>query len=98
MRGLYTKVLKGIYPSLPARYSNDLSTMIKIMLQVDPSKRPTTEDLLKLPLLRKRNIENSDEVMESEHLLGTIKLPRNLKQLTDRLPKSQYEEVKRPHS
>ena len=43
MQGLYKCVLKGVYPKIPAQFSNDLSEMIKALLQVDPKNRPTTK-------------------------------------------------------
>ena len=43
MKGLFTKVTKGVYPKIPAQYSNDLSGMISSLLQVDPKKRPSAE-------------------------------------------------------
>ena len=36
MEGLCNKVLKGVYPKLSNRYSNDLAQLIKLMLQTDP--------------------------------------------------------------
>lgn len=32
MKGLYTKVIRGSYPPIPAVYSLDLSNMVKAML------------------------------------------------------------------
>jgi hypothetical protein len=32
MQGLYTRVLKGVYPKIPSHYSSDLSAMIKALL------------------------------------------------------------------
>ena len=43
MKGLYNRVIKGVYPKIPAQYSNDLSAMVASLLKVDPKKRPSTE-------------------------------------------------------
>ena len=43
MNGLYKRVLKGIYPTIPASYSTDLGTMIKTLLQVQPAMRPSCD-------------------------------------------------------
>jgi NIMA (never in mitosis gene a)-related kinase 1/4/5 len=51
MQGLYKCVLRGVYPKIPAVFSVDLSEMIKKLLQVEPKNRPTTEEILKLPIL-----------------------------------------------
>lgn len=43
MKGLFQKVIKGVYPKIPTMYSSDLSGMISNLLQVDPKKRPSAE-------------------------------------------------------
>ncbi len=48
MKDLAGKVIRGIYPPLPKNFSSDYSKVIKKMLQVMPSKRPTPKDLLKM--------------------------------------------------
>lgn len=45
------KVMKGKFPPIPLRYSTYLSSIISLMLQVDPVKRPDCSKLLKLDLL-----------------------------------------------
>jgi len=32
MKGLYQRVLKGVYPKIPNHYSNELSNVLKDML------------------------------------------------------------------
>ena len=43
MNGLYKRVLKGAYPKISPTYTQDLATMIKTLLQVDPGLRPTCD-------------------------------------------------------
>lgn len=43
MKGLYNRVIKGVYPKLPNQYSSDLSSMVASLLKVDPKKRPSAE-------------------------------------------------------
>merc|ERR1711907_238927 len=40
------------YP-LPEHYSNDLRVAIKMMMEKDPDRRPTAQQLLRMPMLRK---------------------------------------------
>jgi NIMA (never in mitosis gene a)-related kinase 1/4/5 len=47
MDGLFKKVIKGSYPKISDNYSKSLSNVIKSMLQVNPSNRPTAAQLLK---------------------------------------------------
>jgi NIMA (never in mitosis gene a)-related kinase len=51
MQGLYKCVLRGVYPKIPAVFSADLSDMIKNLLQVEPKNRPTTKQILQMPIL-----------------------------------------------
>lgn len=47
MDGLYKKVIKGSYGKIGDNYSKNLSNVIKSMLQVNPSNRPSAAQLLK---------------------------------------------------
>jgi NIMA (never in mitosis gene a)-related kinase len=49
MKDLCNKVIKGVYPTLPKTYSKGFHTVIKKMLVVQPSKRPTADDCLSIP-------------------------------------------------
>ncbi len=40
MAGLFKKVLKGIYPKIPPKYSMELALLVKSLLQVSPTLRP----------------------------------------------------------
>jgi hypothetical protein len=46
MDGLYKKVVKGSYPKIGEAYTKSLSSVIKSMLQVNPSNRPSASQLL----------------------------------------------------
>ena len=52
--GLAEKIINGKINRIPDRYSEDLQDVIQKMLQVDSKKRPTVEDLLKLPKIKLR--------------------------------------------
>ena len=92
MKGLCKKVLKGAYPSIPSRYSKDLSSMIKTLLQVSPTKRPSCKQILHMPAVDEHLLEEETYDI-SQELLNTIKFPRNIKHLSNRLPKSQYQNL-----
>ena len=50
MKGLYAKVIKGAYPKIPTVFSSDLSSMIAALLKVNPKQRPSTEQILQMPV------------------------------------------------
>jgi NIMA (never in mitosis gene a)-related kinase 1/4/5 len=100
MNGLYKRVLKGAYPKISPTYTQDLATMIKTLLQVEPGLRPTCDQILAMDVIKKRmplmkNLPADPEITVEEayanlNLLNTIKLPKNLANLTKDLPKSNY--------
>ncbi len=62
------------------------------MLQTNPIRRPNSDDLLKNEIISKRlnsivKDNNYLEVDPPAQLLATIKLPRNLLEINQRLPK-----------
>ena len=65
---------------------------------MDPKTRPTTQQILKLPILLARcNMLKDIEVVDidshtpgEDMMLGTIRVPKNLRFLSERLPKSNY--------
>jgi hypothetical protein len=75
----------------------DLSDIIGLMLQVNPTKRPTTDELLNNEILIKKintlggNLKNISDIKSKIEtpmtLLGTIKLPKNMNEINQRLPK-----------
>jgi hypothetical protein len=77
--------------------------MIRNCLQVSPIARPTCDKILAMPellnhltgTLERINVEID---LGGEGLLNTIKVPKNLGQITERLPKPQYHIMKRNNS
>ena len=71
---------------------------------MDPKKRPTCDQILHMPVFTAKhnelkNLEHIDEQgqmsgLEGINMLGTIRLPANLKFITDRLPESNYDSDK----
>lgn len=61
MEGLYKRVMKGSYPRVPSRYSFELSSIIKCLLQTDPRLRPSCcnfavdlESIMSIPSVKER--------------------------------------------
>lgn len=93
MKGLYNKVIKGIYTRIPDEYTDDLVNIIDMCLKVQPSSRPTAAELLRkkevVLRLREFGIDNNSSYL-SLNLLDTIKLPSDMKLIKDRLPTPKY--------
>jgi NIMA (never in mitosis gene a)-related kinase len=97
MEGLYNKVIKGEYPKISSKYSNDLAQMIDLLLQVKPQDRPTCLTILKHPYVQKRidffQAESGielDDIEDENQLLKTIRIPKNILGLGEQLPKANY--------
>eukprot|EP00826_Nyctotherus_ovalis_P023156 TRINITY_DN1781_c0_g1_i2.p1 TRINITY_DN1781_c0_g1~~TRINITY_DN1781_c0_g1_i2.p1 ORF type:complete len:389 (-),score=85.00 TRINITY_DN1781_c0_g1_i2:121-1287(-) len=96
MRELYKKVTLGIYPEIPSCYSEELAEVVHHLLQVIPGRRPTCAQILSMPSVRKYSedvqaVKTADNALASGKLLGTIRLPKNLRSLGERLPQSNYD-------
>ena len=108
MEGLYNKVIKGSFNRIPERFSNDLNSIVKLLLQVNAELRPSCDMILKNEIVLKRieyfksfgnencnnNMENAEEIFDENEdpiLLKTIRIPKNLLFLSDKLPKPNYD-------
>ena len=66
-------------------------------MKVEASNRPNCDQILDLPQVRRQCVKLfgqetfDDTYMPTMSLLNTIKVPKNLLYLTDRLPKPVYE-------
>ena len=94
MEGLYNKVIKGQLSKLPERFSNELFDIVKLLIQVNSDLRPSCDDILKNKIIQKR-IEyfksfTGEQENEEKALLQTIRMPKNLLFLSDKLPKPNY--------
>lgn len=102
MKGLYSKVVAGKFDPVGPMYSQDFKNMIKNCLQVRATDRPTCDKILAMPGLLNHLTGTLEEIdrsavqpEENESLLKTIKMPRKMGQITERLPAPQYDEDKR---
>ena len=90
---LYINIKKGKYEEIPNIYSTDLKYIIKLILCLDPVKRPSAEELLNHDIIIKKikeigiyNWKNIERAM----LMKTIKIPKNINQINSQLPRKQY--------
>lgn len=88
MQGLYKKVIKGDYQPIPRGFSQDLSQLISLLIQVDPKLRPNCSQILKTQFISKRITGNLEVENSDSNLLGTIKLFKNMP--IEKLPRAKY--------
>ena len=92
---LSRKILSGMYNKRPSKhYSDSLWKYIESMLKVNPRSRSSMNELFKQA---KTHIEykesNKDKPLQ---LLGTIKMIQGIRQLSNRMPKPQYNKTNIP--
>lgn len=99
LESLYKAVCKGIFDPIPKIYSKELSRVISLLLQNNPNKRPSCEEILELEEVKKRisynqsmnnfkfscSNNNNTKIIENE-LDVTLKL-RNINDIKQSLPK-----------
>ena len=100
MEELFKKVIRGYYPDISNRYSKDLSEILKLMIQIEVGARPSCDELLKMPIIKNRsdffnnknNIvkEKDENTLSNKELLSTIRIPKNINNLSRNLPKPNY--------
>ena len=99
MDKLYNKVIKGEYGKISERYSDDIKEIIKILLKVNPKERPSCSQILNHDLIKKRleffhaqsGFEDDLDTNDEAVLLKTIRIPKNIIFLTEKLPGAKYE-------
>ena len=94
---LYKNIMKGKYTEIPNLYSNDLKNIIRLILCLDPLKRPSANDLLNNEIIKKKIKEIgiiNDKNKQKAMLMKTIKIPKNISQINLQLPQKQYSREK----
>jgi len=64
MNGLYKRVLKGHYPPIDRKYSNELANVLKCMLRVEPTGRPSCDEILNLDSVKNKCAELGIDIDE----------------------------------
>ena len=104
MDALYKKVTKGQYPKINSKYSDDICDIIKLLLKVNPNERPTCDQILKNKMVMERIdffkdregfSNDSFDSMDEAKLLKTLRITKNIINLSEQLPNPNYENPKK---
>ena len=106
MDKLYNKVIKGQYGKISDRYSDDIKEIIKLLLKVNPKERPNCTQILNHDIIKKRldffqvqsGFEDELDTNDEGVLLKTIKVPKNIIFLTEKLPVANYDDHNNEHN
>ena len=86
------RILAGRIGPIRGGYSQEIVSIVKSLLQTNPDMRPSSKDLMEHPSIKSRlhliHPVIVDDQEEDQHLLKTIKVPLNIKQVA--FPKPSY--------
>ena len=104
LKNLCYNIQRGIYEPIMNFYSEELKNIINLMLRTDPNMRPSTGQILRSRIImnKKKELKLDEELdriemekYDKRELIGTIKMPRNLKEINGNLPKDKYNKNKK---
>ena len=104
MDNLYKKVIHGQYGRINKKYSNDIVDIIISLLRVNPSERPSCDQILKLDTVMERIdffkdregfVDDSLDEMDDDQLLKTLRFTKDLFYLSKQLPDPNYYNYKK---
>ena len=100
LKNLCNNIQRGIYEPIMSFYSDDLRTIIAMMLKTNPNMRPTTSQILSSSIIinKKKELKiglSPQDLLnqyneEQKGLIATIKMPRNLREINGNLPMNKY--------
>jgi len=69
---LAMKIVKGQYNPIPSHYSRELRNLVACLLELNPSKRPSVHDVLKMPIITNRIRKFLSESVRLDEFSHTI--------------------------
>ncbi len=69
---LSVKIMRGNYTPPPSVYTKDLREIVSKCLMVNPSKRPTIQEILRMPIIQNRIRNFLDEIQYNKEFSRTI--------------------------
>ena len=99
-RELFNNIIKGFYNPINKIYSDELRNLLKMMIVVNPDKRYNIKMILNSDIVKKKMKEMNfceEDLCENNKalLMGTIKIPRNMMEINNNLPKRYLEKQRR---
>jgi hypothetical protein len=69
---LAMQIVSGHYSQIPEFFSPEIKNLIKIMLMVDDTRRPTINELIRIPIIAKRAQSLLDDETFVEEFSHTV--------------------------
>jgi hypothetical protein len=96
MPELKSMVMSGNPPEINhAPYSPALKNLCLSMMQYNPARRPSLNELLNVPEVAQRldDVPGAKEANQVAPILKTIVVPKNIRALSSALPEAAYDEI-----
>lgn len=91
MKDLSKVICRGKYQRLPSCYSQELNDMVRNLLVLEPSKRPSMSEVLRLDSVGSRRHYLGEGVRDwNIQIVPTINAGYNIKQIGQKLPAARY--------
>ena len=97
LKELYRAIKTGYYLPIPKEYSNELKSVITWMLNTNPNLRKSAKEILESDIIQNKIKTGSGKALleminksKNYKFMGTIKMPRNIKDLNNVLPHERY--------
>ena len=103
MEALYKKIIKGQYSRINSKYSKDIGNIVRNLLMIDPSDRPTCGEILKYDMVLERIdffkdregfLEDENNNNEDGKLMKSFRITKNMRFISQQLPNPTYESPK----
>jgi serine/threonine protein kinase len=97
-RSLAQKIFHGYFSPMDRGFSADLVDLVRMCLSQDPNHRPSIDEIMRMPCIVRRlnsglRVSPADAKVDKP-LIGTIRVPRDLKLLSHKLPTAAYSPMK----
>ncbi|OMJ67457.1 hypothetical protein SteCoe_35383 [Stentor coeruleus] len=92
MHELFENVIAGHINPIPKIYSRDLGLLLKVLININPSERPSCDEILNSDIIKRHSIGYAT-TSRSNTLLEPIKIPKEIHLLSFSLPKSSYNDL-----
>jgi serine/threonine protein kinase len=90
---LYKNISKGSYNKIPRIYGNELRSIIRNLLQVNPDNRINTSEILKMDIISEKIKQFEISTPDDEDIAKKkYKLPKKALFLKEQLPQTDYED------
>ena len=69
---LSMKIVRGVYSPIPTSFSSEIKNLIKLMLDISPTRRPDVNRILAMPVIQRRIKSFLSETARKDEFSHTV--------------------------